>query len=147
LNLVGSSDITKLIAVNLKTTSFPSLTPREKGSAYSPEEAALRKYQKQHKAVVPKIKALMKAQRFSTVAAEKIKSYLGVKLILFNKTRWNSSFNTIQQVVELSHEKKEAFQAMCNELHVKTFDEDNLRFMWEYVLVSSFKVSFSLLCL
>jgi hypothetical protein len=140
LNLVGGSDIAKLMAVNLKTTSFPSLAPRERGSGHSEEENDLKTYQKKHRSVVPKMKALWKAQSFSTLAAQKIKEHLGKKFIIHNKTRWNSSFTAVQRIVELSEKKKEAFESLCKELKVATFGEDDLRFMWEYVHVSSLKL-------
>jgi hypothetical protein len=127
LNLIGSSDIPKLLKIVV----------RAKSHARSAAEKEIRKYQKLHASCSEKLKKYWHAQSYSTIAAEKIRQYLGMGFIIHNKTRWNSSYDAVARISQLAEEKKEGFAALCRDLSIAPFTKDELMFMREYTKVIS----------
>jgi hypothetical protein len=107
------------------------------------ERNMLLKYKMYYKESTNKMKDLWKAQSFSSKASEAIVKHLGGKFVIHNKTRWNSSYDAIRRVVQLAKRNKDAFDALCIELKVNIFEDLEIKFLREYLMVSWLKFTFN----
>ncbi|KAB0795331.1 hypothetical protein PPYR_12170 [Photinus pyralis] len=90
-----------------------------------------------YRIAMAKSRALWNLQSRSTVAADCINTELGRRLVLPNTTRWNSTFDAVVVLNAILEAKRPALHRVMTQLKVRTFNDQDVTILKEYVKVMS----------
>lgn len=92
-------------------------------------------FKKLKRRIEAKLQAIWNKQARSSLASDYIKSKLGVLFVLYNVTRWNSFFDSVECVTKLIGSKNEELAEVFHHFNIAPLTKTEEEFLIEYVRI------------